>query len=118
MVKSGEVATGPPWTYLERLRAQRWLTYERNELILASSLRIAAEMEGFIDVSKSVINRPASQFTQETEIRTEHATIDRHGIAARFLRLAFRINMEQLKLVSQDLSRGIIFRQTWKLGAR
>jgi hypothetical protein len=59
-------------------------------------------MEGFIDVSKSVINRPASQFTQETEIRTEHATIDRHGIAARFLRLAFRINMEQLKLVSQD----------------
>src|SRR5262245_36394582 len=29
----------------ERLRAQRWLTYERNELILASCLRIAHEME-------------------------------------------------------------------------
>src|SRR5437762_3221442 len=31
----------------ERLRAQRWLTFERNELILASCLRIAGEMEGF-----------------------------------------------------------------------
>ena len=29
----------------ERYRAQRWLTYERNELILASCLRIAGEME-------------------------------------------------------------------------
>src|SRR5258708_6622855 len=33
----------------ERLRAQRWLTFERNELILASCLRIAGEMEGFTD---------------------------------------------------------------------
>src|SRR5262252_7513418 len=35
----------------ERLRAQRWLTYERNELILASCLRIAHEMEGFTELS-------------------------------------------------------------------
>ena len=86
----------------ERLRAQRWLTYERNELILASALRIAGEMEGFTELTKSVVNRPVSQFTKESEIRSESATIDRHGIAARFLRLAFRINMEQLKLVSRD----------------
>jgi len=88
--------------HAERLRAQRWLTYERNELILASSLRIAAEMEGLTELTKSVVSRPMSQFTKETEIRSESATIDRHGIASRFLRLAFRINMEQLKLVSQD----------------
>src|SRR5262245_36374492 len=82
----------------ERLRAQRWLTYERNELILASCLRIAHEMEGFTELSKSIISRPASDPTQETKIRTEGRTIDRHGVAARFLRLAWRINMDQLKL--------------------
>jgi len=82
----------------ERLRAQRWLTYERNELILASCLRIAHEMEGFTELSKSTISRPASDPTQETKIRTEGRTIDRHGVAARFLRLAWRINMDQLKL--------------------
>jgi transcriptional regulator with XRE-family HTH domain len=82
----------------ERLRAQRWLTYERNELILASCLRIAHEMEGFTELSKSTISRPASSPNQKTEIRTEGRTIDRHGVAARFLRLAYRINMDQLKL--------------------
>jgi colicin import membrane protein len=86
----------------ERLRAQRWLTYERNELLLGSCLRIAAEMEGSVDVSRSVVARPFSQPASEREIRTEWSVNDRHGIAARFLRLAFRINMEQLKLVSQE----------------
>src|SRR5262245_44622391 len=85
----------------ERLRAQRWLTYERNELILASCLRIAHEMEGFTELSKSTISRPANDPTQETKIRTEGRTIDRHGVAARFLRLAWRINMDQLKLTEQ-----------------
>jgi transposase len=86
----------------ERLRAQRWLTFERNELILASCLRIAGEMEGFTDVSKSTVLHPAGNFNKEHEVRTEHARIDRSGIAARFLRLAFRINMEQLKLTTLD----------------
>src|SRR5689334_17090917 len=82
----------------ERLRAQRWLTYERNELILASCLRIAHEMEGFTELSKSTISRPVANPSQKHEIRTEGRTIDRHGVAARFLRLAWRINMDQLKL--------------------
>jgi hypothetical protein len=87
----------------ERQRAQRWLTYERNELILASALRIANRMEGCTEMSKSVRTRPLSQFFSEgTEIRSEERTVDRHGVAARFLRLAFRINMEQLKLVEQE----------------
>src|SRR5207249_9742523 len=84
----------------ERLRAQRWLTFERNELILASCLRIAGEMEGFIELSKSTIHRPASNPSNETEIRTESTMIDRSGVAARFLRLAYRINMDQLKLAA------------------
>jgi hypothetical protein len=82
----------------ERLRAQRWLTYERNELILSSCLRIAHEMEGFTELSKSTISRPVHSPSQKSEIRTEGRTIDRHGVAARFLRLAYRINMDQLKL--------------------
>jgi len=85
----------------ERLRAQRWLTYERNELILASALRIAGEMEGFVDVAKSTIRRPAAT-NKESEVRTENASVDRSGVAARFLRLAFRINMEQLKLAEME----------------
>src|SRR5206468_8255773 len=84
----------------ERLRAQRWLTYERNELILASCLRIAHEMEGFTELSKSTICRPIDQPSKQSEVRTEDRVIDRHGVAARFLRLAWRINMDQLKLVS------------------
>ena len=86
----------------ERLRAQLWLTYARNERILASALRIAGEMEGFVDVSKSVSRRPADKPSQETEIRTECGRLDRSGVAARFLRLAFRINMEQLKLAERE----------------
>jgi hypothetical protein len=85
----------------ERLAAQRWLTYERNELILASCLRIAHEMEGFTELSKNTISRPVDSPAQKQQIRTEGRTIDRHGIAARFLRLAWRINMDQLKLTEQ-----------------
>jgi hypothetical protein len=86
----------------ERLRAQRWLTYERNERILASALRIADRMEGVTESWKTVRTKPQSQWHKEgTEIRSEEQSVDRHGVAARFLRLAFRVNMEQLKLVEQ-----------------
>ena len=84
----------------ERLRAQRWLTYERNELILASCLRIADEMERSTELSKTTIRRPIDQPNCQTEVRTEGRVIDRHGVASRFLRLAFRVNMEQLKLTA------------------
>jgi hypothetical protein len=86
----------------ERLRAQRSITFQRNELLLASCLRIAKDMEGFIDTSKSTISRSPQNYSKENEIRTVHSTIDRTGAVARFLRLAFRINMEQLKLASLD----------------
>jgi hypothetical protein len=85
----------------ERLRAQRWLTYERNELMLASCLRIAGEMEGFTELSKSVTHYPTGQLSDGHKIRTEERVTDRHGVAARFLRLAYRINMDQLKLTDQ-----------------
>jgi len=86
----------------ERLRSQRWMTYERNEWILTSALRIAGEMERAIDTSKSTITRDASSPSGESEIRTEHKVLDRSGIAARFLRLAYRVNMDQLKLAEQE----------------
>ncbi len=82
----------------ERLRAQRWLTYERNELILASCFRIAEEMERSTELSKTTIRRPIDQPLKQNELRTEQRVVDRHGVASRFLRLAFRVNMEQLKL--------------------
>jgi|GEM_PF-2972180 len=85
----------------EQLRVQRWLTYERNERILRSCLRIATEVEGFVDVSKSTVHKDGLAGAGN-EIRTVHATLDRSGTAARFLRLAFRINMEQLELVEME----------------
>src|SRR6187401_1103394 len=88
-------------THDERLRTQRWLTYERNERILASALRIAGEMEQAIEASKSTIRRPMGNPSAETQVFTEHRMIDRSGLAARYLRLAYRINMDQLKLVEQ-----------------
>src|SRR6478609_12225693 len=88
--------------HTERLRAQRWLTYERNELFLASCARMAKEMEGFTEVSKETVSRSTLRPDNPEKFRTETASVDRSGVAARFIRLAFRINMEQLKLVSLD----------------
>jgi hypothetical protein len=85
----------------ERWRAQRRLTYERNERMLASALRLAKEMEGYKELHKSVRDRPTDPYTAGTD-RTESAMIDRSGLAARFLRLAFRIGKEQMALVSQE----------------
>ena len=82
----------------ERLRAQRWLAFERNEQMLASCLRLAADMEGFQDISRTVKSNPVSSPSAESTLRTEWSVMDRTGMAARFLRLAFRINLEQLKL--------------------
>ena len=89
-------------THAERQRMQWWLTYERNERILASSLRMAGDMEFPRDAEKSVTVRPGLPTSGEREIRTEYSVLDRSGMAARFLRLAFRINMEQLKLVERE----------------
>lgn len=86
----------------ERQRVQRWLTYERNERILASALRIAGDMESLTDVSRSVVSRPMGEPAAEREVRTYHSVLDRSGLAARFLRLAFQINMQQLKLTEQE----------------
>ena len=86
----------------ERLRAQRWLTFERNEWILSAALRIAAEMERQVDTSKSRITSSGASPDTTKEIRTEHKVIDRSGIAARFLRLAWRINMDQLRMAEEQ----------------
>jgi hypothetical protein len=101
IARGGPSQQGAP-SHDERLRAQRWLTYERNEWMLASALRLAGEMERILDTSKSVVRRPLSSPSAESEVRTEHRAIDRSGLAARYLRLAYRINMDQLKLVEQE----------------
>jgi hypothetical protein len=88
--------------HAERLRFQRWVTFERNEVILASCLRIANEMEGFADVEKRTTSHPLNRPSREAEVRTQHNQVDRSGIAARFLRLAFHVNMQQLKLAELD----------------
>ena len=98
IARGGEQQEGAP-SHDERLRAQKWLTYERNEWILCSALRIAAEMERHYETSKSTITSDSPSHTGQREVRTENKEIDRTGIAARFLRLAYRINMDQLRLV-------------------
>lgn len=86
----------------ERQRMQWQLTYERNERIVASALRLADEMEFPRDMEKSVTVRPNLPTTDERMIRQESFVQDRSGMIARFLRLAFRVNMEQLKLVDHE----------------
>jgi hypothetical protein len=87
----------------ERLRAQRWLTYERNELILGTALRIARAVEGKTELWKTVNVQPGDRYqTDKASVRDETTTIDRTGVAARFLRLAFKVNMEQLALVEKE----------------
>jgi len=79
-----------------------WLAFERNEAMLASCLRLAGEVERCKELSKSVTHYPQSYPTSETEVRNESWVLDRVGMAARFLRLAFRINMEQVKLAGAE----------------
>jgi hypothetical protein len=86
----------------ERLRSLRWLAFERNEAMLTSCLRLAGEVERCKELSKSVTHYPQSYPTAETEVRNESWVLDRVGMAARFLRLAFRINMEQVKLAGVE----------------
>src|SRR5688500_5145890 len=87
----------------ERLRAQRWLTYERNELILTSALRLARETQGLQTVWSIANTRAASPYhAHHDKQREETRAIDRAGLAARYLRLAFKVNMEQLALVEKD----------------
>src|SRR5436309_516821 len=60
-------------------------------------------MEGFTDLcQKKTTSYPLQSPNQQSVVRLENASIDRSGVAARFLRLAFRINMEQHKLVQLD----------------
>src|SRR5262245_38030309 len=85
----------------ERLRAQRQLTYDRNELILGSCLRIAQDMEGSLDGTRTTLAGPSIAHNRDDVVRTTHFTVDRTGSVCRFLRLAHRINMEQDKLAAR-----------------
>ena len=86
--------------HTERLRAQRWLTFQRNEKIVASCLRLAEALEGFVDTSCTTTQHPGRYPSEDTVVRTQHFAIDRTASVSRFLRLAFRVNMEQLKLAT------------------
>src|SRR5687767_5052322 len=65
---------------------------------MASCLRLASDLEGLADVSRTVMSRPASSPCAEFRVSTETSMLDRSGRVERFLRLAHRINMEQIKL--------------------
>ena len=86
----------------ERVRAQRVLTYERNERIIRNCLRLAGEMERCADVSNSVHKAPDGGLAGMREIHLVNKTIERSGMASRFMRLAFRAGMEQLELVEKE----------------
>lgn len=86
----------------ERLRAQHYLTIERNEWILASCFRLAATMEHFSDTSRSTTTHHCSEPSRELEVRTQHSVLDRTGKVCRYLRLAHRVNMDQKKLVKEE----------------
>ncbi len=86
----------------ERVRAQRSLTYMRNEKIIRNCLRLAGEVEGFQEVSHSTSALAAGSPTGQRELRIVNSMLDRTGMVSRFMRLAFRVGAEQLKLVEQE----------------
>jgi hypothetical protein len=85
----------------ERLRAQVWLTRERNEWIIASAMRIANEMEHLSDATKSTTTHYSSDPSREIEVKTENSIRDRTATVCRYLRLAHRVGMDQVKLVEK-----------------
>jgi hypothetical protein len=85
----------------ERLRAQVALTFERNEWIIASALRLAGEMEHMSDTTRSTTKHHCSEPSREIEVKTENSIRDRTGTANRYLRLAWRIGMDQIKLIEK-----------------
>ena len=85
----------------ERLRAQLWLTRERNEWIIASAMRIAGEMEHMSDATKSTTTHHSSDPSCQIEVRTENSIRDRTATVCRYLRLAHRVGMDQVKLVEK-----------------
>jgi len=87
-------------THGERLRTQTSLTFERNELLLASCLRMASRMESTTNYVHTTTRRQDPATREKITLCDEQ--LDSCGVAARFLRLAFRINMEQLKLVREE----------------
>ena len=86
----------------ERVRAQRRLTYQRNEKIIRNCLRLAREVEGFQEVSQSTSAAPGGGLAGMREIRCVNKVFDRTGLASRYYRLAFRAGLEQLELVEQE----------------
>jgi len=86
----------------ERVRAAWWLTYERNEWIITSAMRLAGEMEHGSDATRSNVTHHASQPSKELLVRTEHFVLDRSAVANRYLRLAYRVGMDQLKLLEKE----------------
>jgi len=85
----------------ERLRAQLALTLDRNEWIIASSMRLAGEMELMSDATKSTTRHYCSEPSREIEVKTENSIRDRTGKAYRYLRLAYKIGMDQIKLIEK-----------------
>jgi len=85
----------------ERLRAQVWLTYERNESIIASCLRLAGEMERMSDTTRSTIKHYCSEPSREIEVRTENSIRDNTAKANSYLNLAHRVGENQLKLLEK-----------------
>jgi hypothetical protein len=85
----------------ERLRAQLWLNYERNEWIITSALRLAGDMEHMSDTSKSTTKHYRSEPSREIEVRTENSIRDRTATASRYLRLAHLVGKNQLELIHQ-----------------
>ena len=88
--------------HAERVRAQRALTYLRNEKVITTCLRLAGEVEGIQEVNDSIHQAPDGGLAGMREIRCVNRMLDRTGMASRFLRLAQRTGKEQLELVELE----------------
>jgi len=89
-------------THEERRRVQRRLTYERNEWVIATAMRLTNQMQELHETTARSFAGPNAHTTPDREVSTKTSTVDRTGIAARFLRLVHRVNMDQHRLQAED----------------
>jgi hypothetical protein len=86
----------------ERRRAPRRLTYERNEWVIATAMRLTNQLQLFHEETSRSFAGPNALPDPERQVKTQVRTVDRTALAARYLSLVHQVNMDQHRLCSQD----------------
>jgi ParB-like chromosome segregation protein Spo0J len=83
---------------LELQHARRWSTMDQNDEVIRMCFRQVDELQYGKDYSTSRLHKPAGDPCAPMDVVTENGVRDYSGVIVRFLALAFRVNMQQLRI--------------------